>query len=64
MQSVLAFWPTMTSSGLVGSGDILAAFVDYRSGDIGVAGGNDPLEDAREAFQWLPRGWDATRRGP
>ncbi len=35
-----------------GSGDILVAFVDQRSGDKGVAGGSDPFEDAREAFQW------------
>ncbi len=41
-----------------GSGDILVAFVDHRSGDKGVAGGDDPLEDAREAFQW----WSARLR--
>ncbi len=41
-----------------GSDDILIAFVDHRSGDKGVAGGDDPLEDAREAFQW----WSARLR--
>ena len=32
--------------------DVLVAFVDHRSGDKGIGGGSDALEDAREAFQW------------
>ena len=38
--------------------DVLVAFVDHRSGDKGIGGGSDALEDAREAFQW----WGARLR--
>ena len=35
-----------------GTGETIAAFVDHRSGDKGIVGGVDSMEDAREAFEW------------